>query len=83
MRTSLTSGTSSAVVDGPNTFVVEVRGDNMKFWANGSLVSDFTDARTTSDAGFTSDPIPYGGVGVSWVWESLGWIDDVNVEALQ
>jgi hypothetical protein len=73
----LFSVVSPAIADGPNHYTVEVVGNRIQFWANGSRVFDYTDDKVPYPTG--TSPVTRGGFGVSWIWELLGWADNVVV----
>jgi len=47
-----------------------------KLWVNGQLVYDVVDP-AAADGGLR--PPQFGGIQFMWLWESLGWIDNVVV----
>jgi hypothetical protein len=73
----LVTTASPALVDGPNHYTIEVVENNIKFWTNGALVFDYTDDTVPYAPG--AYPITYGGFEFVWVWELLGWVDNVVV----
>jgi len=73
----LVTTNTPAIVDGPNHYAVEVVGNVTKFWVNGTLVFDYTDNVVPYPAG--ASPITFGGIDLEWIWELLGWADNVVV----
>ena len=65
-----------AVVDDVNHYGLEVVGPTVKLWVNGQLVYDVVDP-AAADGGLR--PPQFGGIQFMWLWESLGWIDNVVV----
>ena len=51
-------------------------GPTVKLWVNGQLVYDVADP-AAADGGLR--PPQFGGIQFMWLWESLGWIDNVVV----
>jgi hypothetical protein len=78
----LTEGNTPAILDGMNHVEVSIKGSTITVRINGQLVVTHTDGLVTTGDSATYGPIPNGGIGVEWGWESLGWIDNVRVDPL-
>ncbi|MFA6064429.1 MAG: hypothetical protein WCW44_04060 [archaeon] len=73
---SLASGNIAAYTNtGINHIKIEVDGNRTRVTVNGHETMDFND--TVYGAG--EYPLAYGGVGMSWGWETVGKIYDINV----
>jgi hypothetical protein len=77
---ALLSLQSSAIVDGPNHYVIDVKGNRIVFSANGTQVFDYVDSTVPYMA--PAVPLVSGGVGISWDWEVMGWADNITVTPL-
>jgi hypothetical protein len=74
---SLVGLVTPAIVDGQNHYTVEVAGNRTKLWVNGTMVFDYTDDTVPYPPGTL--PITHGGIALGWVWELLGWADNLVV----
>jgi hypothetical protein len=41
------------------------------------MIFDYTDNTVPYETG--ASPITFGGVGVYWIWETAGWVDNLVV----
>jgi len=72
--TSLASGKGKgALPDGANQLRLRVKGSTISLYLNGELLGEHTDRE---------NPIEYGGFGVKWRYESVGWIRNLKVAHL-
>ena len=73
----LAKGDSLALAEAttPGHAKIRVQGNRTWVWLNDDLVADFTDK--------SDDPLLFGGVGIQWRYETMGWIANVNVTRLQ
>lgn len=55
---------------------LRVKGNTITVWLNDKKLVKHT------HKGAVVDPIPYGGFGVGWRYESMGWISNLEVEHL-
>ncbi len=68
---------TSAIVDGANHYTIEIVGKRIQLWVNGAHVFDYTDDVVPYPSG--TSPVTHGGISFTWVWELLGWADNVVV----
>lgn len=73
----VTGNARSPLNDGVNHFRIRVAGATYTVWVNDEKLTEFTHKQ-----GGKIEPIPYGGLGVRWRFESLGWISNFSVEHL-
>jgi hypothetical protein len=58
-------------------FRIRVQGSKFTVWFNDEKLVEHT------HKGGEIDPIPYGGFGIQWRYESMGWISNVKVKNIQ
>jgi hypothetical protein len=75
----LSGGNAKQISTGINRLVVEVKGSRIQAWVRsaGAAAHQLIDVNDTAPGA-----IGHGGVGVTWGYESLGWIDSVKVTKL-
>jgi hypothetical protein len=74
---ALVDTNTQALVDGPNHYTVELVGNELKFWVNGTPIFDYVDDVVPYPVG--ASPITSGGISFEYVWELMGWADNVVV----
>jgi hypothetical protein len=73
----LAGGKSEASKDATEgTLRIRVHGNTFTIWLNDEQLCKHT------HAGEEVSPIPFGGIGVQWRWESMGWISNLHVTNL-
>ncbi len=68
------------LADGRNHLRLEVQGRRIRIWLNDQEVVDCTDDEDPSEAGHR--PFDYGGIALSWRYESMGWIENFRAHSL-
>jgi len=61
---------------GTHLSVARPRSGPITVWLNDEQLVKHT------HKGEAVDPIPYGGFGVGWRWESMGWISNLEAKKL-
>ena len=56
--------------------ILSVKGNTFQAWLNDEPLFDFTHDGVRSEI----EPITFGGFGVQWRYESMGWIENLKVE---
>ena len=59
---------------GEGSMVLRVEGNVFQAWLNDESLFEFT------HEGGETEPIAFGGFGVQWRYESMGWIENLSVE---
>ena len=74
----LTSGTTTRPSEGRLRF--RLQGDTISIWKDVNIICRFS--HTGNHKGKEIGPILYGGFGVGWRYESMGWISNLEVKKL-
>jgi len=59
-----------------NRYVIEVKGQRIRIYVDGDLLVDVEDPEMHQE--YDGIHLGYGGVGVEWLWENMGWMRDFS-----
>jgi hypothetical protein len=63
-----------------NRFVIEVKGQRIRIYVDGDLLVDVEDPEMHQE--YDGVHLGYGGIGVEWLWENMGWFSDFSVQGI-
>ena len=63
-----------------NHLRVDAQGDRIRIWYDGKQICDVTDARLHEE--YQGVKLDHGGIGVSWGFDTMGWVRNVKVRKL-
>ncbi len=61
-------------------YVIEVKGQRIRIYVDGDLLVDVEDPEMHQE--YDGVHLGYGGVGVEWLWENMGWFSDFSATGI-
>lgn len=63
-----------------NRFTIEVKGQRITIHVDGKLIVDIEDPKMQRE--YDGVSLGYGGIGVEWLWENMGWLSDFTATGI-
>ncbi|HAS83865.1 MAG TPA: hypothetical protein DCS43_14620 [Verrucomicrobia bacterium] len=63
-----------------NRYIIEIKGQRIRIYVDGDLLADVEDPEMHRE--YDGVHLGYGGIGIEWLWENMGWISDFSVNGI-